>query len=88
MDTALIIGAGPGIGLSTVRTFQNAGYSVAIASRTRHENADPAFRHIVFDAAKPDTVKALFEEVTAALGPPKVVVYNGKHPQMQLTCDL
>ncbi|KAK8134050.1 hypothetical protein PG984_006062 [Apiospora sp. TS-2023a] len=76
MGTVLIIGAGPGIGLSTARTFQNAGYSVAIASRTRHEKADPSFRHFVFDAAKPDTVKALFEEVAASLGPPKVVVYN------------
>ncbi|KAK8862343.1 short chain type dehydrogenase [Apiospora arundinis] len=76
METVLIIGAGPGVGLSTARAFQNAGFRVAIASRTRQEKTDPSFRHFVFDAAKPDTVKALFEQVTAALGPPKVVVYN------------
>ncbi|KAK8094420.1 short-chain dehydrogenase [Apiospora hydei] len=76
MATVLIIGAGPGIGLSTARAFQHAGYSVAIASRTRQQKADPSMRHFVFDAAKPDTVKTLFAEVTAAIGPPKVVIYN------------
>lgn len=80
METVLIIGAGPGVGLSTARAFHNAGYHVAIASRTRQEKADSSFRHFVFDAAKPDTVKTLFKDVTAALGTPKVVVYNGRSP--------
>lgn len=81
MYTVLIIGAGPGIGLSTARTSQNAGYTIAIASRTRHEKADTPFRHFLFDAAKTDTVQALLEEVTVSLGPPKVVLHNGKHLQ-------
>ncbi|KAK8086890.1 hypothetical protein PG994_001864, partial [Apiospora phragmitis] len=79
IDTVLIIGAGPGISVSAARAFQNAGYNVAIASRTRHEKADSSRRHFVFDAVKPGTVRALFAEVTAALGPPKVIIYNAAH---------
>lgn len=75
MPTALIIGAGPNIGQATAEAFANAGYSVAVASRS--SKLEPKFSHFPFDAAKPETVRDLFNQVETTLGHPSVVVYNG-----------
>ncbi|KAH8799245.1 hypothetical protein DL96DRAFT_1699397 [Flagelloscypha sp. PMI_526] len=74
MATILIIGAGENIGLSTAKRFANAGYKVALASRTKP--AATAHKHFVFDASQPSSVPSLFAEVTSSVGPPSVVVYN------------
>ncbi|KAH8813501.1 putative short chain type dehydrogenase [Flagelloscypha sp. PMI_526] len=74
MSTVLIIGAGVNIGLPVAKRFASAGYKVAIASRTAPENSE--HRHFVFDAANAATVPKLFSDVTAAIGAPKVVIYN------------
>lgn len=75
MSTVLIIGAGPNIGKACAETFSVAGFKVAVASRT--QKLDTKYRHYVFDASKPDTVPDLFERVSADLGVPGVVIYNG-----------
>ncbi|KAI1505801.1 putative short chain type dehydrogenase [Biscogniauxia marginata] len=74
MPTVLILGAGPNIGQATAETFAAAGFQVAVASRS--PKLDPKFRHFVFDASNPETVPALFEQVSSAVGVPSVVIYN------------
>ncbi|KAI1140154.1 NAD(P)-binding protein [Hypoxylon sp. FL0543] len=74
MPTVLIIGAGPNIGEASAEAFLAAGYQVAVASRT--QKLDAKFRHFAFDASKPETVPALFDQVSKDLGIPSVVVYN------------
>lgn len=76
MPTALIIGAGSKVGLATSTAFASAGYKVAVASRTA-KLQDSGFTHFAFDAAKPDTVRGLFESVRRTVGVPSVVIYNG-----------
>lgn len=75
MPTALIIGAGARVGQATAEAFTNAGYSVAVASRSN--KVDSKYKHFPFDAAKPETTRDLFNKVEAELGHPSVVVYNG-----------
>ncbi|KAI0836713.1 NAD(P)-binding protein [Hypoxylon sp. FL0890] len=74
MPTVLIIGAGPNVGEASAEAFAAAGYQVAVASRT--QKLDAKFRHYAFDASKPETVPALFEQVSKDLGIPSVVIYN------------
>ena len=78
MPSALIVGAGANIGQATAEAFTNAGYAVAVASRSN--KLGPKYKHFSFDAAKPETVRDLFNQVEAALGPPSVVIYNGILP--------
>ncbi|KAI2625673.1 NAD(P)-binding protein [Hypoxylon sp. NC1633] len=74
MSTALIIGAGPNVGLACAEAFSKAGFKIALASRT--QKLDPKYRHFAFDALDPDSVPALFEQVSSTLGVPSVVIYN------------
>ena len=77
---ALIVGAGPGLGASLARTFQRAGYDVALASR--HPDAlqglckETGARHFACDASDAASVQNLFTQVDAELGAPDLVVYN------------
>ncbi|KAI0017156.1 putative short chain type dehydrogenase [Xylariomycetidae sp. FL0641] len=74
MPTVLILGAGQNLGAATAAAFADAGYTVAVASRTR--TLDPRFPHFVFDGTRPETVPAVFEAVAKAVGVPSVVIYN------------
>ncbi|KAI0179960.1 NAD(P)-binding protein [Hypoxylon sp. FL1284] len=74
MATALIIGAGPNIGKACAEVFSEAGYQVAIASRT--DKFDGKYRHYTFDATKPEAVPALFDKVSSDLSTPSVVIFN------------
>lgn len=81
MPTALIIGAGSGVGHATATAFARAGYKVAVASRTaKLQDVTTTFTHFLFDAAKPETVPGLFESVRKTVGIPSVVIYNGIAP--------
>jgi NAD(P)-dependent dehydrogenase (short-subunit alcohol dehydrogenase family) len=77
MPTVLILGAGANIGLAAAKEFADGGYKVAIASRNPPAEASTAFKHFVFDAANPETVPKLFQDVTSELGTPSVVIFNG-----------
>jgi NAD(P)-dependent dehydrogenase (short-subunit alcohol dehydrogenase family) len=78
--TALIVGAGPGIGASVARALSAAGLRVAIAARDAERlrglaeaaHAEP----FPVDAADPAAVAQLFETVEAKIGVPEVVIYN------------
>ncbi len=79
-ETALIVGAGPGLGVALARRFKAAGMTVAVARRQADQlralAAEIDGHAFACDATDADAVAALFEEVVAALGPPDLVVYN------------
>ena len=78
--TALIIGAGGGLSASLARLFAVEGMTVALAAR-RIDKLSELSQEIgavsfACDAAKPDEVEQLFQDVEQQLGAPTVVVYN------------
>jgi NAD(P)-dependent dehydrogenase (short-subunit alcohol dehydrogenase family) len=81
-DVALIVGGGPGISASCARLFSRSGLSVAVAARTPDKpvlkalEASCGARLYECDGSNPTSVAALFETVTADLGPPSLVVHN------------
>ena len=88
MDTqevALIVGAGPGLGFSLARRFARAEMSVAIAARHAEKLETLAAgcsgithqcRAYACDATNGGDVERLFNQVSAELGEPNLVVYN------------
>ena len=77
--TALIVGAGRGLSASLARAFAAEGLQVALAARNV-DKLEPlrqaGMRTFACDASDESQVRALFEQVDAALGAPDVVVYN------------
>ncbi len=79
---ALVVGAGPGISASCARLFAANGMQVAIAARNPDKSvlqrlsADHGVHRYPCDAANPDDVKSLFDQVNAELGTPQLVVHN------------
>ena len=78
--TALIVGAGRGLGASLARAFARSGMQVALAARDQakldalcRETGATAF---ACDAQEPSQVARLFDALEAKLGAPDVVVYN------------
>ena len=72
---ALILGAGPRIGVSVAERFAKDGYKVAVASRSGKEAG--SFLSLKADFTKPESVRPLFESVKSEFGAfPSVVVYN------------
>ena len=78
--TALIVGAGRGLGASLARAFARSGMQVALAARDAakldalcSETGATAF---ACDAQEPSQVARLFAALEAKLGAPDVVVYN------------
>lgn len=77
----VIIGVGPGNGVSFTKKFSKEGYQVALCSRNLDflkstaleiENTYP-FRYDVLDLKTPGTV---FQDITENLGPIDVMIYN------------
>ena len=79
-ETALIVGAGPGLSASLARLFAAEGMQVAVAARNPDKLADlcsaSGARAYACDATDTVQVDALFASVTADLGEPDIVVYN------------
>lgn len=84
-DTAVIVGAGPGLGAALARRFARAEMNVAMAVRNpgRIEVLAAEYCGVVHrtiavacDATREADVAALFQRVGAELGPPRLVVYN------------
>ena len=76
MPTALIIRAGSNIGQATADAFEEAGYKVAVASRSTKPGLEK-HQHFALDTSQVDTVRDVFRSVKEAVGIPSVVIYNG-----------
>jgi len=80
--TALVIGAGPGLGSALVRRFARAGMKVAAVRRDAGQLEQLAkelgagVRAYSCDATDEKSVTALFAGVTKDLGAPRLLVYN------------
>lgn len=79
-STALIVGAGPGLSAALARQLTAAGVRVALAARDvaklgplLGETGAQAF---AADTIDPAAVASLFDDVSAKLGEPDLVVYN------------
>lgn len=79
--SALIVGAGPGLGASLARTFARDGMRVIVAARS-HDRLESIAREtgagvLTCDATDVAAVSTLFDAATEQLGAaPEVVVYN------------
>ena len=74
----LIFGAGANLGLSIASKFKQEGYKVAAVSRTIKDDLKKVAHHTIASSLTPEEVSKAFEQVEQELGPPNVVVYNGK----------
>jgi NAD(P)-dependent dehydrogenase (short-subunit alcohol dehydrogenase family) len=84
----LVLGAGGNIGASVASLFAENGYKVAIAARRLKDGVNDAGQlQVQMDLSKPETVDATFDKVTAKLGPPNVIVYNGKTTFIPTPCS-
>src|SRR5258708_5777825 len=79
-EIALIVGAGPGLSASLARLFSREGMRVVVAARNTGKlatlSAQTGAQVFACDAADPDQVARLFDEVEGRIGAPDVVVYN------------
>ena len=82
-ETALIVGAGPGLSASLARRLAKEDVRVAIAARNTDKLADlvaeTGAKPYACDASDPAAVAGLFSTVTADLGEPDLVVYNASN---------
>ncbi len=75
-------GAGPGISASCARLFVQQGLKVAVAARDTSKPVlkalaqDHGITVIACDASIPDSVAAMFSDVSRTLGVPRLVVHN------------
>jgi len=78
--TALVTGAGSGIGRATALALQSAGYSVALAGRRAAElertAAGGTMLAVPTDVSRPDSVRALFASIREAFGRLDVLFNN------------
>lgn len=82
-ESALIVGAGTGLGLGLLETFHAAGFAVAAAARNverleemRELDGLESLACFACDASVEDDVAELFAGIIAVHGVPDVVVYN------------
>jgi NAD(P)-dependent dehydrogenase (short-subunit alcohol dehydrogenase family) len=79
-ETALIVGAGPGLSASLARLFKKEGMKVALAARDTGKLdglvKEIAGRAYQCDAIIPKDVEELFNSVARDIGEPNLVVYN------------
>ncbi len=81
----VLVGMGPGLGLSLVRRFAKEGFHTAFMARRLdavksftdrlRKEGIPAWGFGV-DAADPDSLKAAFRSIHGSLGEPDVLIYN------------
>jgi len=83
--TAVIVGAGPGLGAALARTFATAGHPVALLARDQARldaqaaglaAAGHVVRGYAADAADPASLRAAIDVAITDLGAPDVLVYN------------
>lgn len=82
-ESALVVGAGNGLGLGLLEVFHEAGFKVAAAARTlekfdemRELDGLDSLLSVACDASVESDVDRLFDTVIEAHGIPDVVVFN------------
>ncbi|MBT8240872.1 MAG: 3-oxoacyl-ACP reductase FabG [Acidimicrobiia bacterium] len=76
MTVALVTGGSRGIGLATAMALADAGFTVAVASRSEPADLPEPLTWYQCDITSGDSVKRLFESVEETLGPVGVMVAN------------
>lgn len=85
MAGAVIVGAGPGIGLSVARRFAAAGMPVGLIARTAASTGTTraalaatgvTVAEATADAGQDDQLTAALDALTGQLGPPEALIYN------------
>jgi NAD(P)-dependent dehydrogenase (short-subunit alcohol dehydrogenase family) len=91
-EIGLIVGAGSGLSAALGRAFSRAGMQLALAARTTGDLSalaqETGAKTFACDASKREDVSKLFAEVDAALGVPRVVVYNASYRTRGAFIDL
>ena len=79
-ETALIVGAGPGLSASLARLFAAQGMKVALTARDTGKLADLAGEidavTVACDVGDAESIESMWAAVKAEIGVPDVVVYN------------
>ncbi|MDC1382961.1 SDR family NAD(P)-dependent oxidoreductase [Candidatus Puniceispirillum sp.] len=79
-ESLLIVGAGPGLSASLGRLFKSEGMKIALAARNIKKleplASDIDALCIECDAANPDHVRKMFEQIDNKIGSPSIVIYN------------
>src|SRR3954451_22400468 len=85
MAGVVIVGAGPGIGLSVARRFAAAGMPAGLIARTAASTGATraalaatgvAVAEATADAGQDDQLTAALDSITGQLGPPEALIYN------------
>jgi NAD(P)-dependent dehydrogenase (short-subunit alcohol dehydrogenase family) len=91
-ETAVIVGAGPGLGAALVRCFAAAGMQVVAAARNAERASallsGAGARVLACDATEEVEVEALFARISKEIGAPALVVHNPSHFVMKPFLDL
>lgn len=96
-NTALIIGAGPGVGLAVARRFGREGFTLGLIARRQEqldvyirELADAGMTALGFPADAGDTtaLAGAIAGAKAALGAPSVLVYNAAAARMSKASEI
>ncbi|MCU1407308.1 MAG: short-chain dehydrogenase/reductase [Glaciihabitans sp.] len=83
--TAIIVGAGPGLGFALARSFAAAGHSIALLARnadkldtlaTELRNDSIDARGYAADASDPASLRAALTKAIDELGAPEALIYN------------
>ena len=81
----LLVGAGPGLGMSVARRFAHGGYRVTLVARSTDKLGDLAdsladtgaqIDTLAADASDPETLRARMAELYSEPGAPGVIIYN------------
>ena len=77
---AFIIGAGPHVGAAVGTILKQNGYRIALGSRNPKidNETEEGFYPVKVDASSYESIQAAFRTVNAELGPPNVVICNGR----------
>jgi len=79
-ETALIVGAGPGISASFARALASRGIKVAVSARDPDRlqtlASEVGALALPADASDPVAVRDLFVQTEARIGVPEIVLYN------------
>lgn len=74
----LFLGAGKGLGTKVPAVFSEAGYKIAVVSRTPKEEFEKrGYYQVQADFNNPESIPEVFAKVRENVGIPTVVVYNG-----------